>query len=197
MYQALSYMFNRSEKTLLPLGEDAAGQMRARRSAKRLAQPETNSKASDSPHNNPLPQEKEIARIMSDEQASVESLKRLVAEFVAERQWQEFHTPKNLAMALAIEAAEIMEHFQWLTPDEAAAVADDPAKRMAVGEELADVICYTLALASRLGVDVADAVHDKMRKNAIKYPADAFRGRWGAGDPRLAARDPNGPASSA
>ena len=120
---------------------------------------------------------------MSDERTTIEELKQLVAHFVAERDWGKFHTPKNLAMALAIEAAELMEHFQWLEQAESRAVADDAAKRGEVGEELADVIAYALAVASELGIDVADALRDKMRKNAIKYPADAFRGRWGRGAP--------------
>jgi dCTP diphosphatase len=123
---------------------------------------------------------------MSDANTTVESLKSLVADFVAERNWQQFHTPKNLTMALAIEAAELMEHFQWLTPEEAAAVDQDSAKLTAVGEELADVVCYALALANSLGLDLSAAMHDKMQKNAIKYPADQFRGRWGQGDRRSA-----------
>jgi NTP pyrophosphatase (non-canonical NTP hydrolase) len=119
---------------------------------------------------------------MSDQQSTVEELKQLVAAFVAERDWQQFHTPKNLSMALAIEAAELMEHFQWLTPEQAAAVSHDPAKLTAVGEELADVVCYALALANSLGLDLSDTMRDKMRKNEAKYPAAEFRGRWGAGD---------------
>jgi NTP pyrophosphatase (non-canonical NTP hydrolase) len=80
-------------------------------------------------------------------------------------------------MSLAIEAAELMEHFQWLTVEESQALASDPAQRAAVGEELADVLCYALALANALGIDASDAVRDKMRKNAQKYPADQYRGR--------------------
>jgi NTP pyrophosphatase (non-canonical NTP hydrolase) len=119
---------------------------------------------------------------MSDPQTTIDALKRLVANFVAERDWQQFHTPKNLSMALAIEAAELMEHFQWLTPEEAAAVRQDPGKLTAVGEELADVVCYALALANSLGLDLSEIVQDKMRKNVAKYPAVEFRGRWGTGD---------------
>jgi NTP pyrophosphatase (non-canonical NTP hydrolase) len=121
---------------------------------------------------------------MSDDHTTVADLRKLVTDFVNARDWQQFHTPKNLAMALAIEAAELMEHFQWLDQKESQAVALDAAKRDAAGEELADVICYALAMANELGLDVADAMLDKMRKNAIKYPADEFRGRWGAGDER-------------
>ncbi len=87
-------------------------------------------------------------------------------------------------MALAIEAAELMEHFQWLQPEESRAVADDPTEREAVGEELADVVCYALALANELRIDVADALRAKMVKNREKYPAEQFRGRWGEKDVR-------------
>lgn len=125
---------------------------------------------------------------MSDEQTTVSDLRNLVASFVNARDWQQFHTPKNLAMALAIEAAELMEHFQWLEPQESKDVARDAAKRDAAGEELADVICYALAMANELGIDVATTMHAKMQKNALKYPAEEFRGRWGRGDDRRATR---------
>ncbi len=115
---------------------------------------------------------------MSDDRTTVEELKRLVDQFVGERDWHQFHTPKNLAMSLAIEAAELMEHFQWLGPDESRDVAQDAAEKAAVGEELADVVSYALALANALGLDVADALRAKMLKNAQKYPRDAARGHW-------------------
>ncbi len=120
----------------------------------------------------------------SDEQTTIAELRLLVERFVQERDWKQFHTPKNLAIALAVEAAELMEHFQWLDPQESRAVADDAAKRSAAGEELADVVCYALAMANELGLDLSTAVADKMRKNVEKYPVDAYRGRWGAGDTR-------------
>jgi NTP pyrophosphatase (non-canonical NTP hydrolase) len=129
---------------------------------------------------------------MPDATETVAALKDLVARFVEERDWRQFHTPKNLSMALAIEAAELMEHFQWLTPEESGAVANDPAARAAVAEELADVVCYALAVASELGIDVADSMRAKMIKNAEKYPAGEYRGRWGAGDPS----PPSGDAAS-
>lgn len=121
---------------------------------------------------------------MSDASTTVAQLRALVDQFVAERDWKQFHTPKNLSMALAIEAAELMEHFQWLDPAESRAVADDPIKRAAAGEELADVICYALALAAELKLDVSETLKAKMVKNALKYPVTEFRGRWGAGDTR-------------
>jgi NTP pyrophosphatase (non-canonical NTP hydrolase) len=119
---------------------------------------------------------------MSDQETSLAELRDLVAKFVAERDWGQFHTPKNLAMSLAIEAAELMEHFQWLTPEQSRSVVDKPEKLAEVGEELADVLCYAFALANELQLDVSDCVRHKMVKNALKYPADQFRGRYGAED---------------
>jgi len=114
-----------------------------------------------------------------DDTTTLAELRELVRQFVDERDWGQFHTPKNLSMSLSIEAAELMEHFQWLTPQESRAIADDETARAAAGEELADVVCYALALANELGLDVADAVRDKMVKNAQKYPAAEYRGRYG------------------
>ena len=108
---------------------------------------------------------------MNDQHTTVDELRGLLRQFVSERDWEGFHTPKNLSMSIAIEAAELMEHFQWLTPDEALAVVDDPDKLAAVGEELADVVCYALALTNALGLDLSSTVAAKMKKNAIKYPA--------------------------
>jgi dCTP diphosphatase len=121
---------------------------------------------------------------MADHQETIAELRQVVDQFVQERNWAQFHNPKNLSMALAIEAAELMEHFQWLDLDESRTLADDAERLAAVGEELADVMCYALALANALKLDVADSVRAKMIKNSRKYPAAEFRGRWGAGDLR-------------
>jgi NTP pyrophosphatase (non-canonical NTP hydrolase) len=118
----------------------------------------------------------------NDNQTTVAELRDLVGRFVAERDWHRFHAPKNLVMALAIEAAELMEHFQWIDVPASRAVGSDAAKLAAVAEELADVLCYAMALANELGIDIAAAMHAKMRKNAQKYPADEFRGRYGIED---------------
>jgi len=117
--------------------------------------------------------------MLRDADTTVSELRRLIAEFVAARNWEQFHTPKNLAMSAAIESAELMEHFQWLTPEESRELAGKPEALAEIGEELADVCCYLLALANALGIDVAGAVEDKMRKNQRKYPVDEFRGRAG------------------
>lgn len=128
----------------------------------------------------------------TDQQTSISQLRELVGRFVDERDWEQFHTPKNLSMALAIEAAELMEHFQWLTAEESRAVKRQEDKRGEVGEEMADVLCYLLALANELEIDLATALRQKMVKNIQKYPADEFRGRYGSED----SREPGGGTDS-
>jgi NTP pyrophosphatase (non-canonical NTP hydrolase) len=120
----------------------------------------------------------------SDSTTAVAELKKLIADFVAERDWSQFHSPKNVSMALAIEAAELMEHFQWLSTEASRRIADDPEKLAEVAEELSDVIGYSFALANELGIDVSAAMRAKMVKNAQKYPADDYRGRFGPEDKR-------------
>ncbi len=105
----------------------------------------------------------------------------MVFDFVEERDWKQFHSPKNLSMALAIEAGELMEHFQWITTD-ASRQLDDQAK-FDVGEELADVLCYAFAIANELDIDVASTMQNKMIKNRSKYPVQDYRGRFGKDDP--------------
>ena len=120
----------------------------------------------------------------TDESTTVADLKRLMQQFIADRDWSQFHTPKNLSMSLAIEVAELMEHFQWLDAAESMARSQDPAHREAIGDELADVCCYLLSLAAAMKFDLSQCVRAKMIKNARKYPAEQFRGRFGADDPR-------------
>jgi dCTP diphosphatase len=115
---------------------------------------------------------------MSDASTTLADLRELVRSFVDERDWRQFHSPKNLSMSLAIEAAELMEHFQWIGMAESRNIGDDPAKLGEVREEIADVLCYLLALANELNLDLATAVRDKMVKNAAKYPAEQSRGRY-------------------
>src|SRR4029453_14950924 len=119
---------------------------------------------------------------MSDTTTTLAELRELVRRFVAERDWEQFHAPKNLSMSLAIEAAELMEHFQWIDMAGPRRAGEGPAKLAAIREEIADVLCYALALANALNLDLSEAVRDKMMKNAAKYPADASRGRF---DPPL------------
>jgi NTP pyrophosphatase (non-canonical NTP hydrolase) len=106
-------------------------------------------------------------------------LNRLAARlrtFAEERDWEQFHTPKNLAMALSVEAGELLELFQWLTPEESHAVLSTPAGAQRVQEELADVLIYLVRLADVLGVDLEVAVEAKLMINARKYPIALSRG---------------------
>jgi NTP pyrophosphatase (non-canonical NTP hydrolase) len=99
-----------------------------------------------------------------------------IRAFVTEREWQRFHTPKNLVMALAGEVGELTELFQWLTPEESAAITADPRAAEKVRDELADVFVYVMRLVDVLGIDLEAAVHAKMAKNAAKYPVDRAKG---------------------
>ena len=106
----------------------------------------------------------------ADEDTTLAQLRGRLKKFVADRNWEQFHSPKNLSMSLAIEAAELMEHFQWITTDASRTLANEPGAWQAVREELADVLCYTLALANELDIDLAAAFHDKIVQNRTKYP---------------------------
>jgi len=108
------------------------------------------------------------------EAASLHDLRDALRRFAAERDWDPFHTPKNLAMALSVEASELLEHFQWLTPE--ASKALDATTHAAVREEMADVLLYLVRLADRLDVDLLAAARDKMKLNANKYPVEKSRG---------------------
>lgn len=116
---------------------------------------------------------------MDDQTTTVAELAKLIADFVDERDWNQFHSPKNISMSMAIEAAELMEHFQWISMEESREATEDIEQLTAIGEELADVMCYALALANQLGIDVSDTIDRKMRKNRIKYPVQDFQGRYG------------------
>jgi NTP pyrophosphatase (non-canonical NTP hydrolase) len=97
--------------------------------------------------------------------------------FAEVREWEQFHTPKNLAMSVAIEAAELMEPLQWLTADEAAQLRDDPGAREELGREIADVAIYLLRLADVLGIDIGKAITGKIDENAVRFPVDKVRGK--------------------
>ena len=115
---------------------------------------------------------------MSDSTTTISELRQLVNSFVEERDWHQFHSPKNLSMAMAIEAAELMEHFQWLTIEQSRDTKIQPEKLHDIGEELADVLCYALAMANSLEIDISQVVQKKMEKNRLKYPAETFRGKF-------------------
>ena len=110
---------------------------------------------------------------MPDASATIDGLKAVVRQFAVERHWEPFHSPKNLAMALACEVGELLEPFRWLTCEESRTAVDDPAQREAIADELADVFTLLLHLSNHTGIDLSGALAAKMVKNAVKYPAPA------------------------
>jgi len=106
----------------------------------------------------------------------IEKLKEKIAHFAQERDWQQFHNPKNLAMALTVESSELMEIFQWLNLEEAAKICDDPNKKIEIEDELSDILVYVVRLAGVLNVNLPNAIEKKMKKNALKYPAELVKG---------------------
>ncbi len=109
------------------------------------------------------------------EQNELEALKQKLREFAEARDWDQFHSPKNLSMALIAEAAELVEHFQWLTEKESKNLP--PKKLVEVEQELADIQIYLIRLADKLGIELIDAVVRKIEKNEIKYPEEKVRGQ--------------------
>ena len=112
-----------------------------------------------------------------DNTITVQDLKTVVDDFVEERDWAQFHSPKNLSMALAVEASELMDLFKWKTVEEAQEEMKDKLLEDAA-DELADIMIYSIAFANRNGIDIAKAVTSKMEKNKAKYPADQFKGKF-------------------
>ncbi len=113
----------------------------------------------------------------TDSSTTVAEIKTRVLAFARERDWEQFHAPKNLSMALAAEAGELMEHFLWATPEASRTIANDAAKRLKIEEELADVVIYALEFANMTGIDVAAVIETKMAANAAKYPIEKSKGR--------------------
>ena len=110
----------------------------------------------------------------ADATTTVTELKKLIADFVAERDWSQFHSPKNLAMALVGEAGELAAEFQWMT--EAQSQAPDAAQLARIRAEAADVFIYLVRLTDKLGIDLVTATHEKMDENARRYPVEKVRG---------------------
>ena len=105
----------------------------------------------------------------------MENLRGAIRRFVSERDWEQFHSPKNLAMALSVEVSEIVEHFQWLTQEQSRNLP--PEKSREVAQELGDVMIYLVELSDELGVDPIQAATEKVSTNSSKYPADIVRGK--------------------
>ena len=110
-----------------------------------------------------------------DSKATIIDLKKSVEEFVSEREWQKFHNPKSLSMAIAIEASELMEHFLWDSLEESK--ESYKAKKSEINKEVADILIATMALCNRLDIDIATVVEDKIYEIKKKYPADTARGK--------------------
>jgi NTP pyrophosphatase (non-canonical NTP hydrolase) len=114
--------------------------------------------------------------VISDDQTPIANLKRAVAAFSKERDWDQFHSPKNLSMALVVEAAELLELFQWKTEEQSWAARSEAEFQERTREELADIVVFVLILCNRLEIDLATAVTDKLKKNSAKYPVALAKG---------------------
>jgi NTP pyrophosphatase (non-canonical NTP hydrolase) len=108
---------------------------------------------------------------MPDTTTTLAALKDAMRRFVTERNWEPFHSPKNLSMGVAVEAAELMEHFLWVDNDASRQVMHDPVKMAQIADEMADVGCYLLAMANTLGVDLSEAIVAKLAKNCHEIPS--------------------------
>lgn len=106
--------------------------------------------------------------------AEIEELQASLRNFATERDWEQFHSPKNLATALSVEASELLEHFQWLSDQESRNLPDD--KRSKIAEEVADVLLYLLQLADKLDLNPLEAAREKLQLNAKKYPVERAKG---------------------
>lgn len=114
-------------------------------------------------------------QFVSDATTSVDELKGLVEKFVSDRDWHKYHTPKNIAISVVLEASELLEHFQWSPP---ASEEIDADKHRQIAEEMCDVMAYLLSLANILKIDIASSMAGKMQKNCKKYPTQDYQGNW-------------------
>ena len=115
---------------------------------------------------------------MNDNNTVINDLKKTVKNFVEEREWRQFHTPKNLSMSVAIESAELMELFQWLSKKESIKAMSSGKLRKNAIDEVADVFIYLIAFCNANNIDIKQAIDQKMKKNKKKYPANVFKGRF-------------------
>lgn len=116
--------------------------------------------------------------MMSDRNTTIQEMRSLIDSFADERDWQQFHSPKNLSMSISIESAELMELFQWLSLEDAKKVMESGKTRENAIDEIADVLIYAFAFCIRNNIDISDAIRQKMKKNIKKYPKDKYKGRF-------------------
>lgn len=114
---------------------------------------------------------------MADKETSVADLKDAVRSFVHERDWEKYHNPKDLAESICIEAAELLQLFQWVSPVEVSGYQNDPSKQERVKEELADVLIYCLSMANTMKIDLTTTIMSKLETNKKKYPKEQYRGK--------------------
>ncbi len=114
----------------------------------------------------------------TDADTTVAELRQMIAAFIRERDWEQFHDPKNLSMAIATEAAELMEHFRWAKNSESRDLLQDPVRKREVAEEIADILAFLLSFANTADLDLSSGLQAKMNKNARKYPPDEYQGRY-------------------
>ena len=115
---------------------------------------------------------------MTDKNTLINDLKIIVKEFVEERDWRQFHNPKNLSMSIAIESSELMELFQWLSKKESTKAMSSGKLRNNAIDEVADVFIYLIAFCNENNIDIKQAIDQKMKKNKKKYPTNIFKGRF-------------------
>jgi len=113
---------------------------------------------------------------MSDRETTFAEIKEKIREFSLERDWIQFHTPKNLSMALTAEAGELMECYLWTESGNSLKTMDNPKKAQEIREEIADIIIYALEFCNITGIDISEAIHQKMKQNAAKYPIEKAKG---------------------
>ncbi|MBC2601059.1 nucleotide pyrophosphohydrolase [Puniceicoccus vermicola] len=114
---------------------------------------------------------------MKDNETRLLEIKERVLAFARERDWEQFHSPKNLSMAIAAESGELLEHFLWMESADSRKIANDPEKIAKIREELADIVIYAIEFANMTDTDLAETIEKKMSHNAAKYPVDKARGR--------------------
>ena len=105
-----------------------------------------------------------------NDQIPIDELRAVVQKFITERDWDRYHTPKNLSMSIAIEAAELMEHFQWVTNIQSVEMLQDEHARSQVVDELSDILIYCFSLANKIDIDISSAILDKINRNELRYP---------------------------